>query len=157
MGLLIFLFLTVKDGIIGQNDIFFKAHNVPVNSQNQADPYCSNNTFLLIASSPLTSAIYTVLSLHVTQSDETPTQVIKDSDRPNSKCYMWMHRSGEFYGNRPIVIYEYQKGLDHKSPLEFYNKEIFVTALVNNKIFRLEEIYKYMFENIFSPVLDRYH
>ena len=61
-----------------------------------------------------------LLSLHVTQSDETPTQVIKGSDHPNSNCYMWVHRSGEFYGNRPIVIYEYQKGRDHKSPLEFY-------------------------------------
>lgn len=61
-----------------------------------------------------------LLSLHVTQSDETPTQVIKDSNHPNSKCYMWVHRSGEFYGDRPIVIYEYQKGRDHKSPLEFY-------------------------------------
>ena len=38
-----------------------------------------------------------LLSLPVTQSDETPTQVIGDSDRPNSKCYMWVHRSGEFY------------------------------------------------------------
>lgn len=37
------------------------------------------------------------------------------------------------------------------------DKKIFVTALVNNKIFGLEEIYKCMFENIFSPVLDRYH
>lgn len=37
-----------------------------------------------------------LLSLHVTQSDETPTQVIADSDHPNSKCYMWVHRSGEF-------------------------------------------------------------
>ena len=27
-----------------------------------------------------------LLSLPVTQSDETPTQVIGDSDRPNSKC-----------------------------------------------------------------------
>lgn len=37
------------------------------------------------------------------------------------------------------------------------HKEIFVTALVNNEIFRLEDIYKRMFENIFSPVLDRFH
>ena len=37
------------------------------------------------------------------------------------------------------------------------DKKIIVTALVNNKIFGLEEIYKCMFENIFSPVLDRYH
>lgn len=57
----IFSFSNCQDGIIEQNDIFVKAHNVPVNSQNQADPYCSDNTFLLIASSPLTSAIYTVL------------------------------------------------------------------------------------------------
>ena len=61
-----------------------------------------------------------LLSLPVTQSDETPAQVIGDSDRPNSKCYMWVHRSGEFYKERPVVIYEYQKGRDHEKPLEFY-------------------------------------
>lgn len=44
---------------------------------------------------------------------ETPTQVIADSDHHNSKCYMWVHRSGEFYTRRPIVIYEYQKGRNH--------------------------------------------
>ena len=58
-----------------------------------------------------------LLSLPVTQSDETPTQVIGDSDRPNSKCYMWIHRSGEFYKERPVAIYEYQKGRDHEKPL----------------------------------------
>ena len=70
-----------------------------------------------------------LLTLHVTQSDETPTQVISDSDRPNSKCYMWVHRSGEFYRERPIVIYEYQKGRDHQKPLDFYSdyKGILVT------------------------------
>lgn len=70
-----------------------------------------------------------LLSLHVTQSDETPTQVIGDSSHPNSKCYMWVHRSGEFYTKRPIVIYEYQKGRDHHKPLDFYKdyKEILVT------------------------------
>lgn len=70
-----------------------------------------------------------LLSLHVTQSYETPTQVIADSDHPNSKCYMWVHRSGEFYTRRPIVIYEYQKGRDHQKPLDFYKdyKGILVT------------------------------
>ena len=29
-----------------------------------------------------------LLKLHVMQADETPTQVIKDSSHPNSKCYM---------------------------------------------------------------------
>lgn len=33
---------------------------------------------------------------------------------------MWVHRSGELYKDRPIVVYEYQKGRDHKIPLEFY-------------------------------------
>ena len=70
-----------------------------------------------------------LLSQHVTQADETPTQVIQDSSRPNSKCYMWVHRSGEFYSERPIVIYEYQKGRDHQKPLSFYKdyKGILVT------------------------------
>ena len=70
-----------------------------------------------------------LLKLHVTQADETPTQVIKDSSHPNSKCYMWVHRSGEFYQERPVVIYEYQKGRDHQKPLEFYRdyKGILVT------------------------------
>lgn len=70
-----------------------------------------------------------LLSLHVTQSDETPTQVIADSDHPNSKCYMWVHRSGEFYTRRPIVVYEYQKGRDHQKPLDFYKdyKGVLVT------------------------------
>ena len=70
-----------------------------------------------------------LLSLPVTQSDETPTQVIGDSDYQNSKCYMWVHRSGEFYTKRPIVIYEYQKGRDHHKPLDFYKdyKGILVT------------------------------
>ena len=70
-----------------------------------------------------------LLSLPVTQSDETPTQVIGDSDRPNSMCYMWVHRSGEFYKDRPVVVYEYQKGRGHEKPLNFYRdyKGILVT------------------------------
>ena len=63
-----------------------------------------------------------LLSLPVTQSDETPTQVIGDSDRPNSMCYMWVHRSGEFYKDRPVVVYEYQKGRGHEKPLNFYRQ-----------------------------------
>ena len=61
-----------------------------------------------------------LLKLPVTQSDETPTQVIAESDHPNSKCYMWVHRSGEFCKERQIVIYEYQKGRNHEIPLKFY-------------------------------------
>ena len=70
-----------------------------------------------------------LLKLPVTQSDETPTQVSKDSNHPNTKCYMWVHRSGELYKERPIVIYEYQKGRNHHIPLEFYKnyKGVLVT------------------------------
>lgn len=70
-----------------------------------------------------------LLSLPVTQCDETPTQVIGDSGQPNSKCYMWVHRSGELYKERQIAIYEYQKGRDHRIPLAFYKdyKGVLVT------------------------------
>lgn len=61
-----------------------------------------------------------LLKLSVTQSDETPTQVIHDGRGPGSKSYMWVHRSGEFFKERPIVIYEYQKGRNHELPLAFY-------------------------------------
>ena len=61
-----------------------------------------------------------LLKLPVTQSDETPTQVIRDDRNPGSKSYMWVHRSGEFFVERPIVIYEYQKGRNHELPLAFY-------------------------------------
>ena len=42
---------------------------------------------------------------------------------------MWVHRSGEFYQERPVVIYEYQKDRDQQKPLEFYRdyKGILVT------------------------------
>ena len=56
-----------------------------------------------------------LLKLPVTQSDEMPTQVIEDSDHLGPKCYMWVHRSGELYTERPIVIYKYQKGRDHQT------------------------------------------
>ena len=70
-----------------------------------------------------------LLKLHVTQADETPTQVLDDGRGPGSQSYMWVHRSGEFYKKCPIVIYEYQKGRDHRLPLEFYRdyKGILVT------------------------------
>lgn len=70
-----------------------------------------------------------LLELPVTQSDETPTQVIHDDRAAGSKSYMWVHRSGEFFKEKPIVIYEYQKGRNHELPLAFYQdyKGILVT------------------------------
>lgn len=70
-----------------------------------------------------------LLKCHVNQADETPTQVIHDGRGPGSKSYMWVHCSGEFYKDKPIVLYEYQKGRSHVHPLEFYRnyKGILVT------------------------------
>ena len=70
-----------------------------------------------------------LLKLPVTQSDETPAQVIHDDRAAGSKSYMWVHRSGEFFREKPIVIYEYQKGRNHELPLAFYQdyKGILVT------------------------------
>ena len=61
-----------------------------------------------------------LLKLPITQSDETPTQMIQESECPSNRCYMWVHRSGELYPDRSIVIYEYQKDRAHHIPLEFY-------------------------------------
>lgn len=42
---------------------------------------------------------------------------------------MWVHRSGEFCKDRPVVVYEYQMGRAHEAPLAFYRdyKGILVT------------------------------
>lgn len=61
-----------------------------------------------------------MLGLHVNHCDETPVQVLNAGGSPGSKSYMWVHRSGELYPDRQIVLYEYQKGRDHHLPLEYY-------------------------------------
>lgn len=70
-----------------------------------------------------------LLELHVNQSDETPVQVIHDGREAGSKSYMWVHRSGEMYRERQIVLYEYQKTRKSVHPKEFYQdfKGILVT------------------------------
>ena len=61
-----------------------------------------------------------LLQMHVNQCDETPVRVMEKEHESRSKCYMWVHRSGEFYTDRPIVLYEYQETRHHIHPLEFY-------------------------------------
>lgn len=62
-----------------------------------------------------------LLTLPVVQADETPTQVIHDGRPAGSKSYMWVHRSGEFFRDKPMVLYEYQKTRHHDHPKEFYS------------------------------------
>ncbi len=70
-----------------------------------------------------------LLTQPVTQADETTCQVVHDND-PNQpldtrssaghKNYMWVYCSGEFNRDRPIVLYEYQRGRHHKYPEAFF-------------------------------------
>lgn len=70
-----------------------------------------------------------LLAFPVTQADETPVDVIHDGRPAGSKSFMWVHRTGEFYTDGPIVLYEYQKGRGSEHPKEFYKdyKGILVT------------------------------
>lgn len=37
------------------------------------------------------------------------------------------------------------------------HREVFTTALLHNKTLRFEDVYKRLFENIFNPILERFH
>ena len=52
------------------------------------------------------------LTYPVNQADETPVNVIRDGRPAGTDSYMWVHRTGEFYQDRPVVLYEYQKTTD---------------------------------------------
>lgn len=61
-----------------------------------------------------------LLKYHVNQCDETRVTVIRDGRPAGTDSWMWMHRSGEFYKDRPVILYEYQKTRHHQYPEEFY-------------------------------------
>ncbi len=51
-------------------------------------------------------------------------------------------------------------GDKHLTPYLTYikdHREVFATALLHNKTLGFEDVYKRMFENIFNPILDRFH
>ena len=56
---------------------------------------------------------------HVLHADETTVEVVKDDRKAGSKSYMWAYRTGQYYKERPIVLYEYQKTRNHEHPLNF--------------------------------------
>ena len=51
---------------------------------------------------------------------EIPLEVINDGRGAGAKSYMWVHRSGEYYKDKPLVLYEYQKTRWHERPKQFY-------------------------------------
>ena len=61
-----------------------------------------------------------LLNHHVVQCDETRVQVIRDGRPAGTDSWMWVHRTGEFYTEHPVVVYEYQKTRHHCHPEEFY-------------------------------------
>ena len=56
---------------------------------------------------------------HVLQADETRVEVAKDGRKAGSQSFMWVYRTGKYYKDNPIVLYEYQKTRNHSHPLEF--------------------------------------
>ena len=68
-----------------------------------------------------------LLMLPVNQADETPLLVIHgdpklgEDPKLSGQSYMWVHRSGEYYKDTPIILYEYQTSRHHKHPSEFYH------------------------------------
>ena len=56
---------------------------------------------------------------HVLQADETRVEVAKDGRKAGSLSYMWVYRTGKYYKDKPIVLYEYQKTRNHEHPMEF--------------------------------------
>lgn len=60
-----------------------------------------------------------LLGYHVLQADETPVKVSKDGRPANSQSYMWVYRTGKYYKNTPIILYDYQKTRSHEHPERF--------------------------------------
>ena len=56
---------------------------------------------------------------HVVQADETRVEVAKDGRKAGAQSFMWVYRTGKYYTDRPIVLYEYQKTRNHEHPLAF--------------------------------------
>ena len=56
---------------------------------------------------------------HVLQADETPVLVDKNGRDTGSKSYMWVYRTGQMYGDCPIILYKYQKTRNASHPREF--------------------------------------
>lgn len=107
----------------------FQRNSVNISRQSMADWMIKTaNRYLVVIYKRLQVELF---RYHVTQADETPVNVINDGREKGTKSnsYMWVHRSGEFYKDRPIVLYEYQKTRHHKHPEAYYKdfKGVLVT------------------------------
>lgn len=62
-----------------------------------------------------------LLTYHVLQADETVVKVSKDGRPANSNSYMWVYRTGKYYKDTPIILYDFQKTRSHEHPEKFLN------------------------------------
>jgi hypothetical protein len=46
--------------------------------------------------------------------------VIHDGRDTRTNSYMWVHRTGELSGGKPVILYEWQPTRHHRHPVEFY-------------------------------------
>ena len=95
----------------------FKRNGVNISEQNMA-------SWTVKCSDRYLSRLYDhlhreLIKHHVIQVDETTVEVSKDGRDAGSKSYMWVYRTGEFYRDTPIVLYDYQKTRHHDHPKEF--------------------------------------
>ena len=60
-----------------------------------------------------------LLQYHVLQADETPVQVSKDGRPAGSNSYMWVYRTGKYYKDTPVILYDYQKTRSADHPERF--------------------------------------
>lgn len=60
-----------------------------------------------------------LLKYHVLQADETPVQISKDGRPTGSNSYMWVYRTGKYYKETPIILYDYQKTRSAEHPERF--------------------------------------
>lgn len=105
----------------------FQRNGVNISRQNMANwtILCAQKYFQLVYDRMKEE----LFRYHVTQCDETPVEVIHDGRPAGTKSYMWVHRSGEYYKDKPIVLYEYQKTRHHDHPEQYYKdfKGVLVT------------------------------
>lgn len=95
----------------------FERYGIRISRQNMANwtIQCAEQ-YLAILYDYMHGRLY---DCHVIQADETPVLVNKDGRPAGAKSYMWVYRTGKMYGDRPIVLYEYQKTRNASHPREF--------------------------------------
>ena len=78
----------------------FQRNGVFISRQNMADWMIKCSNWYL---APVWELLKKqLLQMHVSQCDETPVSVMEKEHDSRSKCYMWVHRSGEFYKEKRV-------------------------------------------------------